>query len=118
MRTARHDNLLRTADAVIRGNRSFDAFGAIPQAFAEKRRGPLVHARQRCGVGIELDVMVRNHATEKKIAIDEVLRCGKVAGAARERRKQDRTLDARRSEEHTSELQSRENLVCRLLLEK
>src|SRR5207302_7583990 len=27
-------------------------------------------------------------------------------------------LDRRRSEEHTSELQSRENLVCRLLLEK
>src|SRR5215475_14687067 len=27
-------------------------------------------------------------------------------------------LPARRSEEHTSELQSRENLVCRLLLEK
>src|SRR5690606_40142236 len=26
--------------------------------------------------------------------------------------------DRRRSEEHTSELQSRENLVCRLLLEK
>src|SRR5690606_42040381 len=26
--------------------------------------------------------------------------------------------DERRSEEHTSELQSRENLVCRLLLEK
>src|SRR5436309_12607101 len=26
--------------------------------------------------------------------------------------------DVRRSEEHTSELQSRENLVCRLLLEK
>src|SRR5690606_39643451 len=28
------------------------------------------------------------------------------------------TLDTPRSEEHTSELQSRENLVCRLLLEK
>src|SRR5690606_41298778 len=27
-------------------------------------------------------------------------------------------LDGQRSEEHTSELQSRENLVCRLLLEK
>src|SRR5690606_42037697 len=27
-------------------------------------------------------------------------------------------LDVNRSEEHTSELQSRENLVCRLLLEK
>src|SRR5690606_41473021 len=30
----------------------------------------------------------------------------------------DRYPDLRRSEEHTSELQSRENLVCRLLLEK
>src|SRR5690606_40101064 len=29
-----------------------------------------------------------------------------------------RQLRKRRSEEHTSELQSRENLVCRLLLEK
>src|SRR5690606_39819756 len=28
------------------------------------------------------------------------------------------SLDFERSEEHTSELQSRENLVCRLLLEK
>src|SRR5690625_6439303 len=28
------------------------------------------------------------------------------------------TLDSRRSEEHTSELQSRGHLVCRLLLEK
>src|SRR5690606_41612437 len=28
------------------------------------------------------------------------------------------TIISRRSEEHTSELQSRENLVCRLLLEK
>src|SRR5690606_18420834 len=28
------------------------------------------------------------------------------------------TIDRHRSEEHTSELQSRENLVCRLLLEK
>src|SRR5690606_40750509 len=27
-------------------------------------------------------------------------------------------IEAKRSEEHTSELQSRENLVCRLLLEK
>src|SRR5690606_40955291 len=30
----------------------------------------------------------------------------------------DRAVSADRSEEHTSELQSRENLVCRLLLEK
>src|SRR5690606_39594153 len=33
-------------------------------------------------------------------------------------RREDHPLRGRRSEEHTSELQSRENLVCRLLLEK
>src|SRR5690606_40633476 len=38
-------------------------------------------------------------------------------GAARHGREIDR-LHIGRSEEHTSELQSRENLVCRLLLEK
>src|SRR5690606_41756337 len=48
--------------------------------------------------------------------------CGPVrAGAhcpAREPAWVCRPADAARSEEHTSELQSRENLVCRLLLEK
>src|SRR3712207_8254062 len=34
------------------------------------------------------------------------------------RRRHPRPEDARRSEEHTSELQSRQYLVCRLLLEK
>src|SRR5690606_41925467 len=37
---------------------------------------------------------------------------------SRSRRSCVRPPVARRSEEHTSELQSRENLVCRLLLEK
>src|SRR5690606_42158035 len=46
-----------------------------------------------------------------------------VAEQRKELTKNTSTLDAqmklaRRSEEHTSELQSRENLVCRLLLEK
>src|SRR5438046_6735722 len=36
----------------------------------------------------------------------------------RTRRASDQALDQRRSEEHTSELQSLTNLVCRLLLEK
>src|SRR3712207_7044148 len=39
-------------------------------------------------------------------------------GAAAERAPADRGADASRSEEHTSELQSRQYLVCRLLLEK
>src|SRR2546430_6477190 len=37
---------------------------------------------------------------------------------ARERRPVDSRVPLRRSEEHTSELQSQSNLVCRLLLEK
>src|SRR5690606_40996976 len=44
-----------------------------------------------------------------------------LAGLRQPRRRQDlagELLRAARSEEHTSELQSRENLVCRLLLEK
>src|SRR5436309_12177267 len=42
---------------------------------------------------------------------------GAPAGGARRERLRLRD-ERRRSEEHTSELQSRENLVCRLLLEK
>src|SRR5438093_1343025 len=40
------------------------------------------------------------------------------AGAGRGRRGRDEARRDRRSEEHTSELQSLTNLVCRLLLEK
>src|SRR5690606_39580637 len=39
-------------------------------------------------------------------------------GSGRPARLRDESACAERSEEHTSELQSRENLVCRLLLEK
>src|SRR5690606_39770202 len=42
-------------------------------------------------------------------------RCRQRSGGGR---RYARATDAGRSEEHTSELQSRENLVCRLLLEK
>src|SRR5256886_3590529 len=40
------------------------------------------------------------------------------SAASRKRRASTSTLAAHRSEEHTSELQSQSNLVCRLLLEK
>src|SRR5256886_5327416 len=39
-------------------------------------------------------------------------------GSRRDRSQESHTCDAGRSEEHTSELQSQSNLVCRLLLEK
>src|SRR2546428_8956371 len=44
-------------------------------------------------------------------------RYSKVSGPSRSRRRRAQARD-RRSEEHTSELQSRSDLVCRLLLEK
>src|SRR5207302_4905542 len=50
--------------------------------------------------------------------VDQRLRAvpGAARGAGEQLPEHERRL--RRSEEHTSELQSRENLVCRLLLEK
>src|SRR5690606_42018214 len=60
-------------------------------------------------------------APEPHLAGPDRRRTRATAPAARERPHGGRAVDrlsARRSEEHTSELQSRENLVCRLLLEK
>src|SRR3712207_7561385 len=45
-------------------------------------------------------------------------RCGRHRGGAPGWKRRRRDRGARRSEEHTSELQSRQYLVCRLLLEK
>src|SRR5690606_41953736 len=66
----------------------------------EPGRLPAALAAELAGLGIDPDGLLRLIRT----ALDEDLAGG-----------QDVTS---RSEEHTSELQSRENLVCRLLLEK
>src|SRR6266478_6921530 len=69
---------------------------------AAKRSGP-------CAV-------VANHGPG---AVDEGGRVVRSCGSARPRsRSSPRRAVTRRSEEHTSELQSQSNLVCRLLLEK
>src|SRR5690606_41367324 len=70
----------------------------------------------------DVDSAVLDHVLD----VDEPLhayRLGQAGGVLLDRRddvrrKPDRRRYACRSEEHTSELQSRENLVCRLLLEK
>src|SRR5690606_41298915 len=62
----------------------------------------------------------RSAATYEKRAAADVL-ADPMADAADSKGDADAirpAFEARRSEEHTSELQSRENLVCRLLLEK
>src|SRR2546430_13154675 len=70
-----------------------------PYAFGGERRQP---ARQQ----ISLDEARRTEQKQMERAFDE---------NARFRR---RVRSSLRSEEHTSELQSQSNLVCRLLLEK
>src|SRR3712207_8710313 len=69
---------------------------------AQQRAGPLVVA------GI-LDVVAL--AERDHVVVAGVAALAVVSGVDHER-------DDRRSEEHTSELQSRQYLVCRLLLEK
>src|SRR5690606_41586547 len=65
----------------------------------------LVDERGVADAGGRLE-QAREHGGAHRV-IDDERRHGDVAAA-----------DGQRSEEHTSELQSRENLVCRLLLEK
>src|SRR2546427_7351968 len=63
-----------------------------------------------------LDAGVPDHASRKRAVRGRI---GLERGRGRRPRGQrDRLCGAERSEEHTSELQSQSNLVCRLLLEK
>src|SRR3712207_8394023 len=55
---------------------------------------------------------------DRRLALRERLRVPQGERADRVRGRPSRTLEDPRSEEHTSELQSRQYLVCRLLLEK
>src|SRR5690606_41385737 len=61
-------------------------------------------------VGVEVDAL---DAELREDGSDEVVRAAVQRTAV-----QQHVARTERSEEHTSELQSRENLVCRLLLEK
>src|SRR5690606_40147543 len=60
------------------------------------------------------------HLIDWERAVWETLELDKAVGVAKRfaARNNDTLIIVVRSEEHTSELQSRENLVCRLLLEK
>src|SRR5699024_11851099 len=74
-----------------------------------------------------LDLVMKEAAKKHSISIDELKRGGyrivvnidkQAQKIAYEEFKKDRYFPGNRSEEHTSELQSRFDLVCRLLLEK
>src|SRR5690606_41225350 len=87
-------------------------------SLARARGGPAAREgasdRYRCTVRCMTDVRSRTHAQAVDAAIELFTRKGYEQTTVEE------IADAAqvRSEEHTSELQSRENLVCRLLLEK
>src|SRR2546429_4355148 len=72
-----------------------DALPIFPRGVSERRR-------------------VRQHERGKGLRS----RPARAGGADEDRRRRDSGQAAARSEEHTSELQSRLHLVCRLLLEK
>src|SRR5690606_41910782 len=61
----------------------------------------------------KLGLVFANNPARRILAIDEIA----VGGQSRQFRPED-IFRQKRSEEHTSELQSREKIVCRLLLEK
>src|SRR3712207_8634436 len=71
-------------------------------------RERLVAAAQRVG-----GLVVRHHAVVEAEPLDEV-----AVARRRQADHPDVVAEEVRSEEHTSELQSRQYLVCRLLLEK
>src|SRR3712207_7177170 len=78
-----------------------------------QRRQPL--ARQHRQRELRLHQVSRRHAEEVEHwqVVDQLVELQRHVAPERERE-----ADERRSEEHTSELQSRQYLVCRLLLEK
>src|SRR2546427_8793427 len=65
---------------------------------------------------LRVEIAVARHLDVKALLLGKIRNClGLVVVGGRRKR---RGRPDRRSEEHTSELQSQSNLVCRLLLEK
>src|SRR2546430_13399577 len=76
----------------------------------------LAIALSRAASDVDIEALMRQPASERA-AVATVLACG-LRRDVLTRRLAHQRLDVHRSEEHTSELQSQSNLVCRLLLEK
>src|SRR3990167_8511618 len=93
----------------------------LPSALSIERRDESGNIEPRIGTVERVEITVAPDGIRGDLGVLEQieqhglerveLRAGRHPGLAHD-------LDARRSEEHTSELQSQSNLVCRLLLEK
>src|SRR5690606_41162795 len=102
---------------------SFFQFSGSPlhlHSFPTRRSSDLVHPRRRAQPYRALSFPRRRHGRETAVPVRSPL--APPARPAADRgvlvHQPSTAGSAARSEEHTSELQSRENLVCRLLLEK
>src|SRR5688572_31590762 len=78
------------------------------------RSGLAARPRQRQKCGILLDLLQRGCAQRHHLVAADLFQVGEFDGDLGARG----VVPDARSEEHTSELQSQSNLVCRLLLEK
>src|SRR5262245_63042924 len=103
---------------VIQTSRGASAMSEGPHRELEDR-GHLLHAGAKFCVG-EFNQPERNLgiAGELAVAPDVGLGDGVARAFVQQLGRERKTLAGRRSEEHTSELQSLRHLVCRLLLEK
>src|SRR5690606_40420664 len=79
--------------------------------FATGRKASTKASLRRLSAGMDAALPVLHDIKALAFETAAALRRGDLAAVAA-------CIGAQRSEEHTSELQSRENLVCRLLLEK
>src|SRR5690606_40614280 len=84
-------------------------------SFPTRRSSDLVAVNEQDQVGVLLDGSGFAQVRQQRALVAALLESAVELGQSDHRAVE---LLGQRSEEHTSELQSRENLVCRLLLEK
>src|SRR5690625_6088792 len=105
----------------MRRGRNVPTAPVLPSPCGRRRFVLKIGGRHYDGcVGVTLTTRRRGspHETASRAGVYAPRRGGAGAPLLRRRRGPHRGGQARRSEEHTSELQSRGHLVCRLLLEK
>src|SRR5207302_5982553 len=101
----------RAGRGTVRSAAPAEREGRALRRYAAHRRGPAPRP-----LFLRARLLLRRHGSPGSIRLVPAL--ADAEEAARRALHGRRAGKAGRSEEHTSELQSRENLVCRLLLEK
>src|SRR5690606_41988556 len=108
----RQPNIPASRSAAGRGPFGGRSPGRYPRGRSAAGRGSLRDRPRRIGHPVRPGADVQRGADAGELEGEELVGGGDPGATV------DADLGPLRSEEHTSELQSRENLVCRLLLEK